>query len=131
MKTVVNITFFFFLCTKTINLFFTEKGKQRKRKLQSAGQSIEPNNAVDFNKKPQSIYHRQEIIHYSSSCMEHQQAVGREMSRKKKKMEREENNNRPRGTIHPSLAINSCMDTLQWLSTRQGADMAPILFGHC
>lgn len=41
MKTVVN----FFYCTKMFFFFFTEKGKQRKGKLQSAGQSIEPNNA--------------------------------------------------------------------------------------
>lgn len=55
----------------------------------------------------------------------------REGNGQEKEREREENNNRPRGTIHPSLAINSCMDTLQWLSTKQAADMALILFGHC
>lgn len=69
--------------------------------------------------------------------MEHQQAVVREMSGERKKKhthlqrERDEYNTRPRGTIHPSLAISSCMDTLQWLSTKQEADMALIVFGHC
>lgn len=106
---------------------------KRETKKRKAAVSWSVNSAkwcLRFHQKSPRVF----IIDRKSFTMHqlHGASTGsREGNGQEKEREREENNNRPRGTIHPSLAINSCMDTLQWLSTKQAADMALILFGHC